>query len=720
MPTSVPDPGELELLRATARGVLATSGTLPDLGRLGLLGLLTPESSGGSGWNVVEAVAVATEAGRALSPLPIAGNLVAAAALAGFPGGEPLAARLVEGTAGAAFVERPGSTPADGGWRVSGAYAVPGTGSPDVLVLASPGRPLVAVDRADLSCRLQPDALDSSRGTVLLTADDAPARALPGADRDTLADAAVLLACADTLGALAVTVERVTRHLSDRDAFGQPLAAFQVLQHRLVDLDVLVVTTGSLVSAAATALADRAPHAAALVRAAHTFLAERAPAALDDCVQLSGGLGVTWEWPVHHAVRRAVVDAAVRPSAVPSADEMRTALEVERPAIPGTEDVRRHVRSVIAESDPPPAREGHRAPTTPEQEARLRAWYRTLYDTGLLGGWWPEEEGGSPGFRPAHQLVVTEELIRARAPRAIDQVQLASHVLLEFGTAEQKQRYLPRIRSVEDIWCQLFSEPGAGSDLAGVRTRGEQRDDGSWVLTGQKTWTTDGHWAQHGLALVRTSAEAKRHAGLTVFIVPMDAPGVEVRPIRMNSDAVDINETFLDGVVLGPEQVLGDVGQGWAIAMSGLEVERVNVGANVVLLEQLLSDVLTVAGELRSDGAPLAGDPVVRGGIAGLLARFEAARAFVSGHVERVLAGREGESEGPIAKLLYTEAYNEIARYGTQLVATYGPAEGAGAEAAGRLQDAWLWSRVQTISGGSSEVMRNILAKRRLRLPSGR
>jgi alkylation response protein AidB-like acyl-CoA dehydrogenase len=343
-----------------------------------------------------------------------------------------------------------------------------------------------------------------------------------------------------------------------------------------------------------------------------------------------------------------------------------------------------------------------------------------MYETGLLGASWPEAEGGRPAHLPVHDLVVTEELIRARAPRPIDQVILAGHVLLRFGTEEQKRRYLPRIRTAEDIWCQLFSEPDAGSDLAGIKARAQQRPDGSFVLTGQKIWTTDAHWAQYGLALLRTSSGARRHDGITAFVVPMDAPGLVVRPIRTIGGADEFNEVFLDGVVLGAEHVVGEMGRGWAVAMSGLELERFGVGGNVVLLELLLQDVLAVAEALTRDGVPLVGDSAVLAGITRLMSEFEGARAYVTGHVQRVLSGREGEVEGPIAKILYTETYHAIARYGVELVGAYGPVPGAAAEPARRLQDAWLWSRALTISGGSSEVMRNIVAKRRLRLPGDR
>jgi alkylation response protein AidB-like acyl-CoA dehydrogenase len=384
------------------------------------------------------------------------------------------------------------------------------------------------------------------------------------------------------------------------------------------------------------------------------------------------------------------------------------------------ESFREHVRSVIAQHAPFEAREGFRAPSSPEQEAAMRTWYRTMYETGLLGAQWPEEWGGRPAHDPLDDLVVVEELIRARAPRPIDQVLLASHTLLHFGTPEQKERYLPRIRTAEQIWCQLFSEPGAGSDLAGVTARATARKDGSWVLSGQKTWTTDGHWAQYGMALLRTDPTSQRHAGLTVFIVPMDSEGLEIRPIVTMGGAHEFNDVFLDGVVLGPGHVVGEVGKGWSVAMSGLESERFTVGGNVQILELLLADLLAVTAAVEVDGRRLLDRPEVLDRITQLRSEAEAASAFITGRIERALAGDEGEAEASIAKLLYSEAYVRIARYAIQVVTQYEPVPDQASAPARRLKDAYLWSRNFTISGGSSEVMRNIIAKRRLQLPSGR
>jgi len=391
-----------------------------------------------------------------------------------------------------------------------------------------------------------------------------------------------------------------------------------------------------------------------------------------------------------------------------------------RPTSDELDDLRAHVRAVIAEHAPPfAAREGRRAPETAVEERQLREWFRVLYAEGLAGGDWPVEHGGRPGHHPLHDRIVIEEILRARAPRPVDQVGLASHVLLHFGTSEQKHHYLPLVRQGEHIWCQLLSEPDAGSDIAAVRARGGRRPDGSWVLNGQKTWTTDAHWADMGLALIRTDPDSDRHRGLTMFIVPMRSPGVEVRPIRTIVGAADINEVFLDDVVLSPDHIVGDVGDGWAVIMTGLDFERFGIGGNVVLLEMLLEDILTVARDLIIDGEPAIAAADVRQRIAALAVEVEVALAVVDDHVEHLVAGQERDGDAAIAKISFTETYNRLAAYGTEIAASGVVNDVSGAKAArDRVQEWWLWSRAYTISGGSSEMMRNILAKRRLHLPS--
>jgi alkylation response protein AidB-like acyl-CoA dehydrogenase len=388
-----------------------------------------------------------------------------------------------------------------------------------------------------------------------------------------------------------------------------------------------------------------------------------------------------------------------------------------KPTEDDLERYRQHVRGVIAAHRPSQeSREGHRAPVDAESEAELRHWYRTLYDEGILGGGWPVDRGGRANHNPHYDLITTEEVIRARVPRPIDQVQLASHVLISFGTAAQKDLYLPLIRSAAHIWCQLFSEPGAGSDLAGVRCSATPAGNGGFRLNGQKIWSTDAHWADMGLALIRTGPD--RHQGLTAFLIPMDTPGVSVRPIRTIGGAYEFNEVFLDDVTLDASAVLGAIGGGWAVAMAGLESERFGVGANVVLLEMLLDDVATVARAVHINGHPGIRDDLIRSQLVDLASGADAAMAFVNGHIERESEGRADDSDGPIGKILYTETYNRIARFGVHLAAEHPIADSEEAKvSAERLRDAWLWSRALTISGGSSEIMRNIIARHRLHLP---
>lgn len=397
-------------------------------------------------------------------------------------------------------------------------------------------------------------------------------------------------------------------------------------------------------------------------------------------------------------------------------------MSARRPTQAELAEFRDRVRAHIAEHAPAfEAREGHRAPETPEQEAALRTWFASLFAAGFVGADWPVEYGGRADHHPLHDRIVSEEILRARAPRPVDQVNLAAHVLLHFGSDAQKAALLPRIRSSEHVWCQLLSEPDAGSDIAAVRCRGTRCDDGSWVLDGQKTWITDGHWADMGLALIRTDPASSRHHGLSVLVVPLDSPGVEVRPIRTINDAIEVNEVWLEGVRVSADNLVGEPGQGWSIIMTGLDFERFGIGGNVVLLELLVDDLVTVAEHGTIDGVPALRHADIRQTVAELAVEAEVAKAFIDDHVERMVAGAEQVGDGSIAKLSFAETYHRVSAYGAQLstmVCTVA-ADPAVALAKQRLRECWLWSRAYTISGGSSEMMRNILAKRRLLLPGG-
>jgi alkylation response protein AidB-like acyl-CoA dehydrogenase len=386
--------------------------------------------------------------------------------------------------------------------------------------------------------------------------------------------------------------------------------------------------------------------------------------------------------------------------------------------MPVADAFREEVRRFIAERAPAAEFiEGVRTPHDPDEERSLRAWLGSLYTAGYLGAGWPVEWGGRPDHDPRRDLVVMEELYRARAYRPIDQVMLASHAVLQFGSDAQKPEYLPRIRSGGHIWCQLFSEPDAGSDLASLRTRADPAGDG-FVANGQKIWSTDAQWADMGMLLARTDPDVDRHAGITAFVVPMDTPGLTIRPIREMTGHAEFCEVFLDDVRLGPEHVLGEVGQGWTVVNSGLASERAFIGANAVQLEMMHEDLVELARCcILPDGSRAIDHTDVQVRLGESLVEVEGVRLIVLDAVTRILRDEEDPSDGPFAKLAYSEQHVGLCESALQLLAESSAVDGAGQPVVERWYASFLWSRALTISGGSSEIMRGLVGRQLLGLP---
>ncbi|GAA0556246.1 acyl-CoA dehydrogenase family protein [Actinomadura livida] len=383
------------------------------------------------------------------------------------------------------------------------------------------------------------------------------------------------------------------------------------------------------------------------------------------------------------------------------------------------EEFRGQVRAFVAAHAPGfRVRSGVRSPENAAELAELQRWTADLYAAGHLGADWPEEYGGVPDPDPLRQFVVGEEIARARAPMPVSGGSLAAHALIEFGSDEQKRRYLPRIRSGVDVWCQLFSEPDAGSDLASLRTTAV-RDGDEWVVNGQKVWTTNGHWARYGYLLARTDPEAPKHKGISAFVLDMGLPGVRVRPLRELTGTSDFNEVFFDDVRLPAGSLIGAPGAGWLIANTSLAEERNGVGVSVVQLQMAWQDLVDLARELVVDGRPALDLDDVRLDLARFRAEVDACALLAHTSMAQWRAGRERVIDAPATKLAFSELNLRMAEYAVSLpgaagVLTEGDPE---AVAEGRWQDAYLYARAYTIAGGSSEIMRNIIAERALGLP---
>ncbi|MEU7735220.1 acyl-CoA dehydrogenase [Streptomyces griseus] len=690
----------------------------------GLTGIHLPEAYGGGDGGLLDLAVVLEEAAYASLPGPYLATVLTSAVLrhAVAAGAGEQARPLRELAAGdrtAALALAPGTltaTPAEGGHRLDGtAPPVLTAEAADLLLLpaATPdGERWFLVDAATEGLAVRPHrSADPTRPTAEVRADavHVPApRALP-LDSALVRDLAAVLLAADACGTAARSLDTAVGHATVREQFGRPIGAFQAVKHLCADMLVRIEQARALTWDAARA-ADESARAAeegaegadgtgAGARGLTAALAaatapEAAYTCAKDAIQILGGIGFTWEHDAHLQLRRAVLARQLLGTA--DAHRLRAARLAEA-------GVRRELALEL-----PAEAARHRAEARPHLAAARgltpRDARRALAPTGYAAPHLPAPYGLGAG--PVRQLAIQQEA-RDQGIR-LSALSIATWVvpsLLAYGTDEQRERYLPATLRGDLQWCQLFSEPGAGSDLAALRTRAVRTDEG-WRITGQKVWTSAARTADHGILLARTDPDAPKHRGLTYFLVDMrNVEGVDIRPLREITGEALFNEVYFDDVLLPADAVVGEVGGGWRVARDTLGNERVHMA------DQMTFDSGLEALIARSAGL----DDTTRARIGALAAEAHAlACVGLRGTLQQV-AGREPGAGASVRKLVQTLHQQKVAELTLELL---GPDGAVDEPAAGeRALHGFLMSRCLTIAGGTTQIQLNVVAERILGLP---
>jgi alkylation response protein AidB-like acyl-CoA dehydrogenase len=374
------------------------------------------------------------------------------------------------------------------------------------------------------------------------------------------------------------------------------------------------------------------------------------------------------------------------------------------------ETFRREVRDWLDKNLPADMRGVYnRGDIIPADLARLKAWNNKMADARYVAISWPEQFGGR-NAGVMEQVVLAEEMHRAGAPAPLNPIGINNIApsIMAYGTEEQKQKYLKRMLSGEDIWCQGFSEPDAGSDLASLRTRATEDGD-CFVINGQKVWNTLGHYADYCELLVRTDPAATKHNGISCLLIDMKTPGIAVRPLKTITGAQEFAEIFFDNVRVPRSTLLGPLHQGWMVAMNTLSNERAGVASLHLGVRKKVSDLIAEAKKRRVDGKPLSADPVVRQKLAKAYLMGEMQKAIGDVTIAAASNGKPPGAESSIIKIAWGEVEDLIAETSAQVLGT------------DALLDRWgdnrLYTRATSVAGGTTQVNRNIVAQRVLGLP---
>ncbi|MCB0932209.1 MAG: acyl-CoA dehydrogenase [Mycobacterium sp.] len=689
--------------RAAARELLDAEvevrpGFWSELAELGWLGLHVDEAYGGSGFGLPEVVVVIEELGRAVAPGPFVPTVTVSAMIEAI-GSEVQKARLLPGLVDGSVTAAIGF----GGQvtlvecRATGdAGVVLGAGLADLLLLAA-GDDMVLVDRRSSREGVSvetPASLDRSRRSGKVTLAEVAVEVFPGARPAAVARARTLFA-AEAVGGASDCVDVAVDYAKVREQFGRTIATFQAVKHHCANMLVAAESAVACVWDAARASGEDESQFR-LVAAAAAALAFPAYVRNAECnIQVHGGVGFTWEHDAHLHLRRALSVQALLGGDGPATDVFEfTVAGISR----------------ANSLDLPPEADAVRAEIRAEAQriAALgeKAQLDELIATGYVMPHWPRPWGRAAGA--VEQLLVEEEFAEAGVKRPDYGITgWVILTLIQHGTPWQIERFVASALRKDEIWCQLFSEPAAGSDAAAVKTRAT-RVDGGWKINGQKVWTSGAHYCHRGLATVRTDFDAPKHAGITMVILDMKAPGVEVRPLRQITGGREFNEVFFNDVFVPDEDVVGEPNAGWTVARATLGNERVSIGGGAGGIAPASAWLVHLAQKHadRMVGAVLR--------VGRFLAEDQALRLLNLRRAARSIEGAGPGPEGNITKLKLAEHFQEQGAIAAGLL---GPEMALDTGEGMLAARAAMGARGMAIAGGTSEITRNQIAERILGMP---
>jgi alkylation response protein AidB-like acyl-CoA dehydrogenase len=676
----------------------------------GWLGLTVDEDHGGAGYGAVEQCVVIEELGRAAAPGPYVPSALAAAVVQA-AGVEEVAKALLPGLASGETIGAVALGGALDGVVDGASLRVRGTIEPvmsgalaDVLVVPVRHRDTtewVVLDAQDPSVTVtELRSVDPTRRVARVEVDDAIVaedRRLGDIDSDSVHAMAAVLFAAEAVGVAQWCVETAAEHAKTRVQFGRPIGQFQGVKHRSADMLARTELARAAVWDAARAVHEDGNGRDVAIASAAALAFDAAFRCAKDCVQTLGGIGFTWEHDAHIYLRRAMTLHQLLDT--PSTWRIRAA----RAAL--AQDHRRLTVDLGEDADA--LRAGVRDFLAGLEGLDRETRRARLAEEGYVTPGWPRPWGRDASA--LEQLVIEEEFRAAKVRRpGIAVGAWALPTLIVYGTEAQQQRWIAPTLRGELTWCQLFSEPGAGSDLASLATRAT-RTEGGWLLNGQKVWTSMAQQADWGICLARTDPDAPKHDGISCFMVDMHTPGIDIRPLRELTGQAMFNEVFFDDVFVPDDCLVGAENDGWRCARTTLANERVFMGGS----NTIGGGVVGVLNALEQHG--LVDDPHALDDVGGLVATGHALAVLGFRLTLQALAGADPSgSEAAVRKLLGVEHDQRVQEVGLSLTGPAGVIDEG--EAAGWVS-AFLFNRCLTIAGGTSDIQRNVIAERLLGLP---